>query len=125
MMNFMLSFLLFAGAIHIDAGKLKQERWPVIALATFGILISTFFIGGLVWCLFQLFHFSIPFIYCLLFGALISPTDPIAVLGILKQAKIPSSLELKISGESLFNDGVAVVIFISIIEVARTETSLL
>lgn len=120
LMNFMLSFLLFAGAIHIDAGKLKKERMPVILLATMGILISTFLVGGLVWYLFQLFQFPIPFIYCLLFGSLISPTDPIAVLGILKQAKIPASLELKISGESLFNDGVAVVIFISIAEVARS-----
>jgi CPA1 family monovalent cation:H+ antiporter len=120
LMNYMLSFLLFAGAIHIDAGKLKKERLPVIALATAGILISTFFVGGTTWYLFGLFHINIPFIYCLLFGALISPTDPIAVLGILKQAKIPSSLELKISGESLFNDGVAVVIFISIAEVARS-----
>jgi CPA1 family monovalent cation:H+ antiporter len=120
LMNFMLSFLLFAGAIHIDAHKLKKERWPVIILATLGILISTFLVGGMVWGLFILFHYPVPFIYCLLFGALISPTDPIAVLGILKEAKIPVSLELKISGESLFNDGVAVVIFISIAEVART-----
>ncbi|WCT14507.1 cation:proton antiporter [Mucilaginibacter jinjuensis] len=120
LMNFMLSFLLFAGAIHIDAGKLKAERWPIIILATAGTLISTFLVGGMVWYLFQVFHFPIPFIYCLLFGALISPTDPIAVLGILKQAKIPASLELKISGESLFNDGVAVVVFISIAEVARS-----
>lgn len=120
LMNFMLSFLLFAGAIHIDAGKLKAERWPILILATVGTLISTFLVGGMVWYLFQIFHFPIPFIYCLLFGALISPTDPIAVLGILKQAKIPASLELKISGESLFNDGVAVVVFISIAEVARS-----
>lgn len=120
LMNFMLSFLLFAGAIHIDAGKLKKERVPVMVLATIGILISTFLVGAMTWYLFVLFHSPIPFIYCLLFGALISPTDPIAVLGILKQAKIPASLELKISGESLFNDGVAVVIFISIAEVARS-----
>lgn len=120
LMNFMLSFLLFAGAIHIDAGKLKKERLPVIALATIGVLISTFLVGGMVWGLFSLFRIPIPFVYCLLFGALISPTDPIAVLGILKEAKIPASLELKISGESLFNDGVAVVIFISIAEVARS-----
>lgn len=120
LMNFMLSFLLFAGAIHIDAHKLKKERLPIIILATVGILISTFLVGGLVWGLFILFHSQIPFIFCLLFGALISPTDPIAVMGILKEAKIPASLELKISGESLFNDGVAVVVFISIAEVART-----
>ncbi|OJW14813.1 sodium:proton antiporter [Mucilaginibacter sp. 44-25] len=120
LMNFMLSFLLFAGAIHIDAGKLKRERWPVLLLATIGILISTFVVGGLTWVLFTLFHISVPFIYCLLFGSLISPTDPIAVMGILKEAKIPSSLEVKIAGESLFNDGVAVVIFISIAQIARS-----
>ncbi|MEO3407653.1 sodium:proton antiporter [Mucilaginibacter sp. CAU 1740] len=119
LMNFMLSFMLFAGAIHIDAVKLKKERWPVLLLATLGILISTFLIGGAVWYLFRLFGQPIPFIYCLLFGSLISPTDPIAVLSILKQARIPESLELKISGESLFNDGVAVVIFITIAEAAR------
>ncbi|HEY4195514.1 MAG TPA: sodium:proton antiporter [Mucilaginibacter sp.] len=120
LMNFMLSFLLFAGAIHIDAVKLRKERWPVLLLATLGILISTFFVGGTVYYLFLLFHLPVPFIYCLLFGSLISPTDPIAVLSILKQQKIPESLELKISGESLFNDGVAVVIFITIAEVARS-----
>jgi CPA1 family monovalent cation:H+ antiporter len=123
LMNFMLSFLLFAGAIHIDAGKLKKERWPIIALSTLGILISTTLVGGMVWYLFQLFHLPIPFIYCLLFGALISPTDPIAVLAILKEAKIPSSLELKISGESLFNDGVAVVVFVTLMETARSGAS--
>jgi len=120
LMNFMLSFLLFAGAIHIDAGKLKKERWPVLALSTLGIVISTTLVGSITWYLFQLFHLPIPFIYCLLFGALISPTDPIAVLAILKEAKIPSSLELKISGESLFNDGVAVVVFVTLLEAARS-----
>jgi CPA1 family monovalent cation:H+ antiporter len=120
LMNFMLSFLLFAGAIHIDAGKLKAERWPVLLLATLGILISTFLVGGMTWLLFGFFSMPIPFIYCLLFGSLISPTDPIAVMGILKQANIPESLEVKIAGESLFNDGVAVVIFISIAQIARS-----
>ncbi|TFF39767.1 cation:proton antiporter [Mucilaginibacter psychrotolerans] len=120
LMNFMLSFMLFAGAIHIDAARLKKERWPIILLATCGTLISTFLVGGMVYGLLPLFSINIPFIYCLLFGALISPTDPIAVLAILKEAKIPASLELKISGESLFNDGVAVVVFISIAEVAKS-----
>ena len=119
LMNFMLSFLLFAGAIHIDAAKLKKERWAVLLLATLGILISTFVVGWMVWLLFGLFHLVVPFLYCLMFGALISPTDPIAVLAILKEAKIPSSLEIKIAGESLFNDGVAVVIFMTIAEIAR------
>jgi CPA1 family monovalent cation:H+ antiporter len=120
LMNFMLNFLLFAGAIHIDASKLKKQRWPIIILSTLGILISTILVGVAVYYLFQLFQRPIPLIYCLLFGSLISPTDPIAVLAILKDAKIPSSLEVKISGESLFNDGVAVVIFITIAEVARS-----
>ena len=119
----MLSFLLFAGAIHINARKLKKERWPVLVLSTLGILISTTLVGGMTWGLFGLFHLPIPFIYCLLFGALISPTDPIAVLAILKEAKIPSSLELKISGESLFNDGVAVVVFVTLLDAARTGVS--
>ncbi|MCX2575875.1 cation:proton antiporter [Pedobacter sandarakinus] len=123
LMNFMLSFLLFAGAIHVDAGKLKSERFPVIVLATVGILISTFVVGLLVHYLFGWFGMPIPLIYCLLFGALISPTDPIAVLGILKKSNIPASLELKISGESLFNDGVAVVVFISIAEIARSSSA--
>jgi CPA1 family monovalent cation:H+ antiporter len=123
LMNFMLSFLLFAGAIHIDAGKLKKERWPVLALSTIGIVISTSLVGGVTWYLFQIFNWPIPFIYCLLFGALISPTDPIAVLAILKKAKIPSSLELKISGESLFNDGVAVVVFVTLLDAAHSGIS--
>ncbi len=122
LMNFMLSFLLFAGAIHIDAAKLKHERLPIIVLATIGILISTFVVGIMMWYLFGWFSMPIPLIYCLLFGALISPTDPIAVLGILKKANIPASLELKISGESLFNDGVAVVVFLSLIEIARSSS---
>src|ERR1700761_1089819 len=71
LMNFMLSFLLFAGAIHIDAAKLKKERWPIIVLSTLGILISTFFVGAAVWWLFGIFHLTVPFIYCLLFGSLI------------------------------------------------------
>jgi len=123
LMNFMLSFLLFAGAIQIDAGKLQRERWPVLALSTLGILISTTVVGGGVWCLFDLFHLPVPFIDCLLFGALISPTDPIAVLAILKAANIPSSLEMKISGESLFNDGVAVVVFVTLLDAAHSGVS--
>ena len=123
LMNFMLSFLLFAGAIHLDVRKLQKERWPVLILSTLGILISTALVGGMVCYLFGLFSIDMPFIYCLLFGALISPTDPIAVLAILKEAKIPSSLEIKISGESLFNDGVAVVVFVTLAEAARVGTA--
>ncbi len=120
LLNCMLSFLLFAGAIHIDAQSLKRERWPIIILSTVGIFISTFLVGTILYWLFVAFHLEVGYIYCLLFAALISPTDPIAVLAILKQAGLPKSLELKIAGESLFNDGVAVVVFLTILEVAKT-----
>jgi CPA1 family monovalent cation:H+ antiporter len=123
LLRIMLSFLLFAGAIHIDANSLRQERWPVIILATIGTLISTAIVAVLSFGLFRLFGLDVPFIYCLLFGALISPTDPISVLGILKRVGIPKSLELKIAGESLFNDGVGVVIFLTILEVAQKGTA--
>ena len=118
LMRAMLSFLLFAGAIHIDIQKLRKEIVPVITYSTIGVLISTAFIGTTMYFIFQGFNMDMPFIYCLLFGSLISPTDPIAVLGILKRAGIPSSMEIKISGESLFNDGVGVVVFISLLDIA-------
>ncbi len=117
LMRAMLSFLLFAGAIHIDVQKLRKEIVPVITYSTIGVLISTAFIGTTMYFIFQGFNMEVPFIYCLLFGSLISPTDPIAVLGILKRAGIPSSMETKISGESLFNDGVGVVVFISLLDI--------
>jgi monovalent cation:H+ antiporter, CPA1 family len=117
LMNVMLSFLLFAGAIHIDIHELKEQRTSVITFSTIGVLISTFIVAALLYVVTGWLAMQIDFIYCLLFGALISPTDPIAVLGILKEAKIARSLEMKISGESLFNDGVAVVIFLTIIEI--------
>ncbi len=118
LMEMMLSFLLFAGAIHVNLGKLKEQAVPIITFATAGVIISTIIIGTLTYFLFRIFNSPIDFIYCLLFGALISPTDPIAVMGILKTARIPSALETKIAGESLFNDGVGVVVFLSIFEVA-------
>lgn len=120
LLRILLGFLLFAGAIHIDVQKLRHELGPVIVFSTIGVLIATALTGLLMYLLFGLFGWNIPLIYCLLFGALISPTDPIAVLSILRQAKIPSSLEIKISGESLFNDGVGVVVFVSLLEVAQT-----
>lgn len=122
-MKIMLSFLLFAGSLHIDANKLNKEKWPVIVLATIGTFISTFVVSIMTYYLFVIFNIQVPYIYCLLFGGLISPTDPIAVMGILKEAGIPKSLELKIAGESLFNDGVAVVVFLTILEVAANGTS--
>jgi CPA1 family monovalent cation:H+ antiporter len=118
LMRAMLSFLLFAGAINIDVQKLRKEIVPVITYSTIGVVISTAFIGTAMYFIFQVFNMELPFIYCLLFGSLISPTDPIAVLGILKQARIPSSMETKISGESLFNDGIGVVVFISLLDIA-------
>ncbi|MEO8853251.1 MAG: cation:proton antiporter, partial [Ginsengibacter sp.] len=119
LLRIMLSFLLFAAAIHIDSKKLKKERVSVITFATIGVIISTFVIGALLYLTTSLFGLSVNFLYCLVFGALISPTDPIAVVGILKKAGIPSSLETKISGESLFNDGVGVVLFIAFYQIAQ------
>jgi len=114
----MLSFLLFAGALHVNLHDLAKQKWTIGLLATFGVLGATLLIGGGVWVLFTLLGLQVPPIYCLLFGALIAPTDPIAVLGILKSAGAPKSLETKIAGESLFNDGVAVVVFLVVTEVA-------
>ncbi|MGJ8591249.1 MAG: cation:proton antiporter [Aquaticitalea sp.] len=116
----MLSFLLFAGALHTNFEELKVQRWPVLIFATVGVLISTFLVGIGMYFVMQLMGLQIDFIYCLLFGALISPTDPIAVLGILKKAKAPKKLETKIVGESLFNDGVGVVVFLTIFAIAKT-----
>jgi CPA1 family monovalent cation:H+ antiporter len=122
-MNAMLGFLLFAGAIQIDIRALKKQLVPVITFATAGTLLSTFLVGGALYLVLPLFHTPIPLLYCLLFGALISPTDPIAVLSILKEAHIPQDLEIKITGESLFNDGVGVVIFLSLLEIAEKGVS--
>ena len=118
LMNIMLNFLLFAGALTIDFRALKQEAVPVIILATFGTLISTVIVGGLVYFCFPLLGVDVDFIYCLLFGALISPTDPIAVLALVKKFEISKNLEIKIAGESLFNDGVGVVVFLTILGIA-------
>ena len=115
-MHGMLSFLLFAGALHVNINDLAQQKWIISLLATMGLLLSTTIIALLCWYGFDLIGIDLPFMYCLIFGALISPTDPIAVLGILKTADAPKSLETKIAGESLFNDGVAVVVFIVILE---------
>jgi CPA1 family monovalent cation:H+ antiporter len=115
----MLSFLLFAAAFQIDSKKLRSERTSIITFATIGVIISTFVVGTLLYFTTKYIGLSVDYLYCLLFGALISPTDPVAVVGILKKAKIQSSLETKISGESLFNDGVGVVLFISFYEIAQ------
>jgi len=119
----MLSFLLFAGALHTNFEQLKVQRWPILLFSTFGVLTSTFLVGGAMYGVLSLLNFNIGFIYCLLFGALISPTDPIAVLGILKKAGVPKKLETKIVGESLFNDGVGVVVFLTIYQIAKSGIS--
>lgn len=119
LLDIMLSFLLFAGALHTNFNQLKIQRWPILAFSTLGVLVSTFLVGIGSFYLLQLLGLDVAFIYCLLFGALISPTDPIAVLGILKKAKAPKQLEAKIVGESLFNDGVGVVVFLTILGIAK------
>lgn len=111
LMQGMLSLLLFAGALHVDLSELRAYKWQVASLALVGTTLSTLFIGFGLWALLSLTELQLPLSYCLVFGALISPTDPIAVLGILKSAGAPHSVELVISGESLFNDGVSVVLF--------------
>ena len=111
LMQGMLSLLLFAGAQHVDLSELRAYRLAVGALAVFGTLLSTLAVGFGMWLVLPLAGAPLPLMYCLLFGALISPTDPIAVMGILKSAGAPKELELVIAGESLFNDGVGVVIF--------------
>jgi len=119
LLDIMLSFLLFAGALHTNLDALKRQKGPIALFATTGIVLSTFLIGTMMYYLFMAFSYPIHYIYCLLFGALISPTDPIAVLGILKDANAPVKLETKIVGESLFNDGVGVVFFIVLFKIAQ------
>ncbi|MEP5364561.1 MAG: sodium:proton antiporter [Reichenbachiella sp.] len=118
LLNVMLNFLLFAGALSVDLSKLLQERLPIIVLATIGTLMSTFIVGFLMQFGFGLVGSDVELIYCLLFGALISPTDPIAVLALTKEFGLDKNLEIKIAGESLFNDGVGVVIFLTISSIA-------
>ncbi|MGE3849369.1 MAG: cation:proton antiporter [Gammaproteobacteria bacterium] len=111
LMQGMLSLLLFAGALHVDLSELRHYRWQIGLLAVCGTLLSTVVVGTVLWWALPHVGLALPLPYCMLFGALISPTDPIAVMGILKSAGAPNNLELVISGESLFNDGIGVVIF--------------
>lgn len=120
-MQGMLSFLLFAGALHINLNDMIKQKWVIGILATVGILLSASIVGLSIWLLSDLLSLHLPLIYCLLFGALIAPTDPIAVLGLLKTVKAPKTLETKIAGESLFNDGVAVVLFIILLRLATEQ----
>ena len=118
LLEVLLSFLLFAGALHTNFDQLKVQRAPILMFASFGVLVSSFLIGTAMYYLLPSLGLNIAYIHCLLFGALISPTDPIAVLGIMKKAGVPKKLETKIVGESLFNDGVGVVIFLTIFAIA-------
>lgn len=125
LMQGMLSFMLFAGALHINLNDLAEQKVVVTVLATAGVIISTFVIGSLLHVILGGLGLSLSYPLCLLFGALISPTDPIAVLAILKTARVPKSVEIRIAGESLFNDGVGVVVFLVIAEIAlgRSEVT--
>lgn len=119
-LEILLSFLLFAGALHTDWERLKEQGVPILILATIGVLASTFIVGSIFFYISnEWIGFEVAYIHCLLFGALISPTDPIAVLGILKQIGVPKQLEIKFVGESLFNDGVGVVIFLTLFNIAN------
>ncbi len=117
-MEGMLAFLLFAGALHVDFEFLKDQKWAIGILASFGVVLSTVIVGSGFWLLSGILGLQIPFSWALVFGALISPTDPVAVLSLLKSINVPHSLEAKIAGESLFNDGVGVVVFTILLAVA-------
>jgi CPA1 family monovalent cation:H+ antiporter len=122
LMHGMLGFLLFAGALHVKLDELLDLKWVIGTLAVIGTILSSLLIGGLSYVVFAFVGLPLPFLYCLLFGALISPTDPIAVMGVLRQARLPKALEMKIVGESLFNDGVGVVIFLVVLNLVPKET---
>lgn len=117
-MEGMLAFLLFAGALHVDFEYLRDQRWAIGLMATVGILISTVLVGGCFWLVSGFLGIQIPLIWALVFGALISPTDPVAVLGLLKTVDVPHAIEANIAGESLFNDGVGVVVFTILLAIA-------
>jgi CPA1 family monovalent cation:H+ antiporter len=120
LMHGMLGFLLFAGALHVDLGDLTEHKLTVLTLATVGVILSTFLVGGLTYLVLNhLIGIPLPLLWCLLFGALISPTDPIAVLAIMKQVAAPKALGVQIAGESLFNDGVGVVVFLGLLEIVK------
>lgn len=122
LLNGLLSFLLFAGALHVNLEELVEQKWLVALLATFGVILTTALVGGAMWLVLGWLSIPLPLVYCLLFGVIVAPTDPVAVLAILKSVNAPASLSTKIAGESLFNDGVAVVVFVAILGIAKGET---
>lgn len=117
-MDFMLGFILFAGSLHMNVEHIYKFRWIIAQLATIGVLISMVLIGGIVYAISYVFTLGLPLMHCFLFGALISPTDPVAVLGVLKRVNAPKSLEIKIAGEALFNDGVGIVMFMTLLSIS-------
>ncbi|MBW8688319.1 cation:proton antiporter [Chitinophaga rhizophila] len=123
LLDIMLAFLLFASAFHFEYKKLREQRKPVLILSTIGVVGSTVIFGFLLDFTTTMLGIDLPLVYCFLFGALISPTDPVAVLSVLKKSRIPSSLETIISGESLLNDGVGLILFVTIGEVAAQEAT--
>ncbi len=123
LMQGLLCFLLFAGALHVDLGGLLDHRWTIGALATVGVMLSVAVVGTLTWLMLNLLGVGQPFLVCLTFGALISPTDPVAVMGLLKELRAPASLEAQIAGESLFNDGVGVVVFLGLASMANLSAA--
>ena len=123
LLNVMLGFLLFASALHFDYQKLKALRRPVLILSTLGVVVSTSVFGGLIFGAANLLHINIPLIYCFVFGALISPTDPIAVGAIITKSRIPAKLATIISGESMFNDAVGLILFVTTLGITKQSTS--
>jgi CPA1 family monovalent cation:H+ antiporter len=119
-LNIMLGFLLFAGAFNLSTRRLKKEMRPVLILSTFGVILSTAIFGTLFYWVTGLIDIRVPYLYCLLFGALVSPTDPVAVGAIIKGSKLPANLEIIIAGESLFNDGIGLVLFVTLLEVTQS-----
>src|SRR4051812_48274307 len=121
-LNIMLGFLLFSGSFSLNTKRLKREMRPVFILSTIGVILSTAVFGGLLYGVTILFSIKLPLIYCFLFGALISPTDPVSVSAIVKKSKLPVNMETIITGESLFNDGIGIVLFVTILEITRSGT---
>ncbi len=118
MLGVLLSFLFFASSLHVNVHEIKSSAKSILSFAILGTLLSTFLIGTAVYYLFPFFNIDAPYISCLLFGSLISPTDPISVTGILKKANLSKSIEIKIVGESLFNDGIGVVLFTTLLQIS-------
>lgn len=120
LMDGMLSFLLFAGALHVDWSEMRRGRWPILVLTTFGVLLSTAIFGGGFLLLTRWLGYPVPPIWCFVFGALISPTDPVSVMEVLKRTRVSPTLEATVAGESLFNDGVGVVVFAILLGIAAS-----